>query len=184
MVGARFGSAADAPGELEIDTCDGAWGSITPLTMWGIRPMMLPRGAGIERFARAQRADLRARRVDAGGWFFSLDASNAVAVLAARLGFHLPYLRANMQMEESGNTLSFSSKRTDPTGPSANFSAKWSRGAALPAPGPDSLEFFLAVDSLASTMAESHGFKLPGKPALVHAQADPLAVDVWLPRRI
>lgn len=197
------------PKRLEIDTHDGgAWVSITPFTMWGIRPAMLPAIPGL-----SDSHELNVRTyVHAGGmpgvWFFSLDASNAIAVLAARLGFHLPYFRAEMHMEEAAESISFTSRRTDTVGPRAEFSASWTRGKALTMPTPESLEFFLVeryclyaaraeklyrarifhepwslrgavVDRLSSTMSDPHGIKLSESPALVHAQGKPLAVEVW-----
>ena len=197
------------PRSLEIDTYDGgAWVSITPFTMWGIRPAMLP---AIPVLSDSHELNFRTY-VHAEGvpgvWFFSLDASNAVAVLAARLGFHLPYYQADMRLDESGDSISFTSRRTDDRGPRAEFSASWSRGKALPTPAPDSLEFFLVeryclyaaraeklyrarihhatwslraatLESLASTMDEAPGMRLGDKPALLHAQGEPLAVEVW-----
>lgn len=197
------------PRSLEIDTFDGgAWVSITPFTMWGIRPAMLPAIPGLSDSHELNvRTYVHAEGVP-GVWFFSLDASNAVAVLAARLGFHLPYFQADMSMEESADTLTFTSRRTDERGPRAEFSARWTRGASLAPPLPDSLEFFLVeryclyaareeklyrarihhapwslrgavVDDLSSTMGEAAGIKLRDRPALVHAQGEPLAVEIW-----
>lgn len=197
------------PGSLEIDTREGgAWVSVTPFTMWGIRPVMLPAVPGLSDSHELNvRTYVHAEGVP-GVWFFSLDASNAIAVLAARLGFHLPYYRADMHMEEAGETITFASRRTDDKGAPADFHARWTRGPALPAPDPDSLEFFLVeryclyaaregklfrarihhapwslraatIETLTSTMGEASGIKLPEKPALVHAQGDPLAVEVW-----
>lgn len=197
------------PRALTIDTYDGgAWVSITPFTMWGIRPVMLP---AIPVLSDSHELNFRTY-VHAEGvpgvWFFSLDASNAIAVLAARLGFHLPYFKADMKLEESGESVTFTSRRTDSAGAGAKFDATWTRGKTLPRPTPESLEFFLVeryclyaargeriyrarifhqpwslrgavVDSLSSTIGESHGIELPANPALVHAQADPLAVEVW-----
>lgn len=197
------------PGALEIDTYDGgAWVSITPFTMWGLRPAMLP---AVPVLSDSHELNVRTY-VHANGvpgvWFFSLDASNAVAVLAARLGFHLPYYQADMRLDESGDSISFASRRTDERGPRAEFSASWSRGKALPDPAPESLEFFLVeryclyaaraeklyrarihhvpwslraatLGSLSSTMGEAHGMRLSDKPALLHAQGEPLAVKVW-----
>lgn len=202
------------PKELEIDTHEGgAWVSITPFTMWGVRPAMLPAVPGLSDTHELNfRTYVHAEGVP-GVWFFSLDASNALAVLAARLGFHLPYFRADMHLEEAGESLTFSSRRTDSDGPPAEFSARWTRGKSLPRPAPDSLEFFLVeryclyagragelyrariwhepwslraavVESLSSTIAEPHGMVLPAGPALVHAQGEPLAVEVWPLQRI
>lgn len=197
------------PRSLEIDTYDGgAWVSITPFTMWGIRPAMLP---AVPVLSDSHELNVRTY-VHAEGipgvWFFSLDASNAVAVLAARLGFHLPYYQADMRLDESGDSISFTSRRTDERGPKAEFRATWSRGKALPEPAPDSLEFFLVeryclyaakaeklyrarihhapwslraatLETLSSSMGEAHGIGLADKPALLHAQGEPLAVEVW-----
>ncbi len=197
------------PGGLEIDTHDGgAWVSITPFTMWGIRPALLP---AIPVLSDSHELNVRTY-VHAGGvpgvWFFSLDASNAIVVLAARLGFFLPYFRAEMRLDETAETIRFTSRRTDPGGLPAEFSAVWTRGESLPAPAPESLEFFLVeryclyaaradklyrarifhepwslrratMDTLSSTMREPHGLKLPPDPAIVHAQGEPLAVEVW-----
>ena len=197
------------PRGLEIDTHDGgAWVSITPFTMWGIRPAMLP---AIPVLSESHELNFRTY-VHAEGvpgvWFFSLDASNAIAVLAARLGFHLPYFQAEMHMAGAGESITFSSRRTDPKGPAAELSASWTRGKPLTAPSPESLEFFLVeryclyaarggktyrarifhepwklrgavVDRMSSTLGEAHGVKLPDNPSLVHAQADALAVEVW-----
>lgn len=202
------------PRALEIDTYEGgAWVGITPFTMWGVRPVMLPAVPGLSDSHELNvRTYVHTEGVP-GVWFFSLDASNVVAVLAARLGFHLPYYRADMHMEEAAGTFSFVSRRTDPGSGAAEFSARWTREKTLRAPEPESLEFFLVeryclyaahqeklyrarihhapwslrsavVDTLSSTMAEAHGIKLPDQPALVHAQGDPLAVEVWPPQRI
>lgn len=35
------------------------------------------------------------------------------------------------------------------------------------------------LETLTSTMDEAHGMKLGDKPALLHAQGEPLAVEVW-----
>lgn len=197
------------PGRLEIDTYDGgAWVSITPFTMWGIRPTMLPAIPGLSDSHELNvRTYVHAEGVP-GVWFFSLDASNVIAVLAARLGFHLPYFQAEMHLEEAADFISFTSRRTDERGPRAEFSASWSRGKPLPLPPPDSLEFFLVeryclyasrqeklyrarihhqpwslraatIETLSSTMGEAHGMKLGDNPALAHAQREPLAVEVW-----
>lgn len=197
------------PGRLEIDTHEGgAWVSITPFTMWGIRPAMLP---AIPVLSNSHELNFRTY-VHAEGvpgvWFFSLDASNAIAVLAARLGFHLPYFQSDMHLDETGESTTFTSRRTDPAGSGAEFRAAWTRGKGLPTPSPESLEFFLVeryclyaaraekiyrarifhepwplraavVDTLSSTLGEAHGLTLPDKPSLVHAQAEPLAVEVW-----
>jgi uncharacterized protein YqjF (DUF2071 family) len=47
-----------------------------------------------------------------GVWFLSLDATNALAVWAARTFFHLPYYRAQMSLVEDQDGIRYSSSRT------------------------------------------------------------------------
>ncbi len=56
----------------------------------------------------------------AGVWFFSLDATNPLAVWAARTFFHLPYYRASMSLTEDAAGVRYSSSRAN-----ATFSASY-----------------------------------------------------------
>ena len=145
-----------------------------------------------------------------GVWFFSLDASNALAVLGARVGLGLPYFRARMRLQEEHSAIHFTSTRTHPGAPAARFEGTWARGEPLPSPLPDALEFFLIeryclytvhwrqlyrvrIDhrpwplhrverlSFTSTMLESQGLPTPREAPLVHAQGEPLRVGIWPP---
>jgi len=50
-----------------------------------------------------------------GVFFFSLDATDALAVAAARLTFHLPYFKARMSVEtHRDGWINYRSVRTDP----------------------------------------------------------------------
>ena len=148
-----------------------------------------------------------------GVWFFSLDASNALAVWGARLAFGLPYCRARMRLQAGHADLHFTSTRVHPAAPPARFEATWAGGAALPAPPPGSLDFFLVeryclytvhggrlyrvriahrpwplrrVERLAftSTMLESHGLPTPPEAPRPHAQGEPIRVGIWPPERL
>src|SRR5215213_4693826 len=46
-----------------------------------------------------------------GVWFLSLDATNALAVWAARRFFHLPYFRAQMAISCTGADFRYTSRR-------------------------------------------------------------------------
>lgn len=46
-----------------------------------------------------------------GVWFFSLDATNPLAVWAARTFFHLPYFRADMSMAQEHQRIEYRSAR-------------------------------------------------------------------------
>lgn len=142
-----------------------------------------------------------------GVWFFSLDANNRVAVLGARLAFHLPYYGARMDLQRRDRTVRFASRRTDRRDAPAEFEAAWASGEELGEAGPGSLEFFLVeryclysaqkgrlyrarifhrpwslrganLLSCRSTMLESQGLPAPGGEPLLHRQGESLRVRV------
>jgi uncharacterized protein YqjF (DUF2071 family) len=84
----------------------------------------------------------------AGVWFFSLDASNPLAVRAARAAVHLPYFDARMRMDVAADgSVHYESDRTLPRGrpgaPPASFDATYrAEGDVRPA-APGTLESFL-----------------------------------------
>jgi uncharacterized protein YqjF (DUF2071 family) len=197
------------PARLQIDTFEGgAWISVLPFTMWGIRPPFFP---SLPLVSASHELNVRTYvHLDGvpGIWFFSLDAGNPFAVWAARRTYYLPYYRARMRLEQNGERIHFHSVRKDPPAPVAQFEAAWTLGQPLPPAQPDSLEFFLVerywlyaehggelygaqihhppwplrratLSRLKSTMIESHGLSSPSKPPLLHAQAQPLRAEVW-----
>jgi uncharacterized protein YqjF (DUF2071 family) len=96
------------PDPLVIDTFNAsAWLGITPFTMWGVRPVFLP---PIPIVSQSHELNVRTYvHLDGvpGIWFFSLDASNPIAVLGARLTFYLPYFNARMSLEQRDRTIYF-----------------------------------------------------------------------------
>jgi len=143
-----------------------------------------------------------------GVWFFSLDANNRVAVLGARLAFHLPYFGASMGLERQDRVIRFSSRRAHRRAAPAEFEAAWKVGEELGEARPGSLDFFLVeryclysahggrlyrvrishrpwtlrgadLLSCRSTMLESQGLPAPGGEPLLHQQGEPLRVRVW-----
>jgi uncharacterized protein YqjF (DUF2071 family) len=196
------------PESLEIDSFDGsAWIAIAPFTMWDIRalPPFLPPVPGFRSLHELNvRTYVRSDRLP-GVWFFSLHANNAAAVLAARRFFFLPYYKAEIDLEQQGQTINYSLTRTDR--PPAHFRASWKIGELLPDARADSLEFFLTeryclysehkntlyralihhqpwslqkatLFSFSSTMIESHGLPAPSAEPLLH-YAEELRVDIW-----
>src|SRR6202012_244403 len=89
------------PPALAIDELDGSsWVGVVPFRMSGVMRRPLPDLPGLSAFP-----ELNVRLyVEHGGkpgvWFLSLDATNAIAVWAARRFFHLPYFRARMSLAE------------------------------------------------------------------------------------
>ena len=197
------------PGQLEIDTHEGeAWIGITPFTMWDLRLPGMPPIPMVSRSHELNvRTYVHLDGVP-GVWFFSLDAANPLAVWGARFTFHLPYFQADIRLEEDGDQLRFTSVRAHQNATPARFEAEWTRGATLPEAAPGSLEFFLTeryclyattekrlyrarihhapwplrqatLTRLESTMLHALGLDDPAGPPLLHAQGEPLEVEVW-----
>ena len=197
------------PEPLAIDTHYGtAWIGITPFTTWGIRPVFAP---ALPRLSESHELNVRTYvHLDGvpGVWFFSLDASNTLAVLGARLAFHLPYFKAHMRLERRGRAICFTSRRTHRRAAPAEFKASWTVGDELGEARPGSLDFFLIeryclysahgerlfrarifhhpwplhradLLSYSSTMIESQGLPVPGDEPLLHQQGEPLRVKIW-----
>ena len=199
------------PEELRIDTFGGsAWVGVTPFTMPVVRPAGLP---ALPVVGSTHELNVRTyvhRDGVPGVWFLSLDASNPLAVLGARLGFSLPYYAARMELDVHDRTVRITSRRIHPGAPAASFEASWRREEPLPDAQPGSLEFFLieryclyamrggkllrarihhdpwplcsvSLQSHASSMLESHRLSAPDVPPLLHGQVAPLDVRVWAP---
>lgn len=201
------------PDPLTIDTFGGtAWIGVTPFTMYDVRLRGMP---GLPLVSTTHEINVRTyvhHEGVPGVWFLSLDASNPLAVLGARLGFGLPYFQALMTLDEQDGRIRFASRRLHPGGEPAAFDASWHRGEERP-PQPGSRAFFLIeryclyvrraghlfrtrifhdrwplcraeLLDLNSTMVESHGIPTPAGEPLLHGQAVPLTVGIWPPERV
>lgn len=156
------------PAQLSIDTFDGsAWIGEVPFTMWGIRASFLPPIPGASAFHELNVRTYVHYNGVPGVWFFSLDAASSLAVWGARTFYHLPYFNADMGLSQKGNTIEYSSRRTDALtygeffaseaaeipgaanaakfrdNPRAELNASWNIGESLPQSSPGSIEFFL-----------------------------------------
>ena len=133
------------PPRLQPDLHNGtAWLAVVPFRMSKVRTLVSPPVPGANEFLELNvRTYVHLDGVP-GVWFFSLDATNALAVWLARTFFNLPYLRATMRLESPGPELrQFTAVRTHRGAPAASFRATWKIGALLPPAQPGSLEFFL-----------------------------------------
>jgi uncharacterized protein YqjF (DUF2071 family) len=202
------------PNPLVVDTHEGlAWVGVTPFTMWGVRPAFTP---PLPPLSESHELNVRTYvHLDGvpGVWFFSLDANNALAALAARAAFYLPYFNARMSLERRDRTIYFASRRAHRRAAPAEFEAVWTVGERLGEATPGSLEFFLieryclysaragrlyrarifhrpwplhaaSLLSCRSTMIEAQGLPSPEGGPLLHQQGEPLKVRVWPKTRV
>ena len=111
--------AGRLPAGLEVDTFDGyAWVGVVPFHMDRVRSRLMGSRAfgipGTLGFPELNlRTYVRSRETGlAGVYFFSLDAASALAVIGARVLFHLPYFWARMKVEHaSDGTIGYRSER-------------------------------------------------------------------------
>jgi uncharacterized protein YqjF (DUF2071 family) len=201
------------PRALEIDSFDGsAWIGVIPFTMWGIRASFLPPIPGTSAFHELNVRTYVTINGVPGVWFFSLDAANKLAVWGARKFYYLPYFNAQMSLDQTDNTIHYSSTRKDSRGAPAELKTTWSIGGGLPPSSPGSIEFFLTeryclysehhrkiyrsqihhqpwplqkaeLISLNSSMIECHGLPTPKSDPLLH-YAEELSVDIWPLKKI
>ena len=118
------------PQALEVDETQGtAWVAVVPFRMTGVRPRLTPPLPWLSHFAELNvRTYVRPRygpKDEAGVYFWSLEASNPVAVAAARTLFHLPYMNAQMSCESRQGWIEYESLRTHRGEPPAQFKARY-----------------------------------------------------------
>jgi uncharacterized protein YqjF (DUF2071 family) len=122
--------ASKVPPGLELECFDDrAWLGIVPFRMTNVAPRGVPAPTWLSAFP-----ELNVRTyVSAGGkpgvYFFSLDATNVLAVVAARTMFHLPYYAASMQVQQQGESVTYRSRRTGGTPPRESGGSGWRGGA-------------------------------------------------------
>jgi uncharacterized protein YqjF (DUF2071 family) len=205
---------ARVPAELELETFDGsAWLGVVPFRMSGVRVRGLPGVPGASAFPELN-VRTYVRVADRPGvWFFSLDATSALAVRAARAAFHLPYFRAAMRCEARGDDVAYDSSRTHRGAPPAVWRGAYGPSGAVRRAERGTLEHWLTeryclyARSPRGVLrrAEIHHAPWPLQPAFARIEADTMAashaidvpaqrphllfarrldVHVWLPRRL
>ncbi|WP_439116476.1 YqjF family protein [Paenibacillus antri] len=113
------------PRELTLDTFDGAaWVAVVPFGMSGIRLRGLPPIPGTAAFPEINVRTYVAHQGKPGVYFFSLDATNPVAVASARRFFRLPYVRADISVDSTAEgVVHYRSRRTHRNAAPAEFVA-------------------------------------------------------------
>jgi uncharacterized protein YqjF (DUF2071 family) len=199
------------PPSLALDTFDGtAWVGVIPFHMSNVRPRYVPPLPWVSAFHELNVRTYVRVGDRAGVWFFSLDASNPLAVRAARAAVHLPYYDARMQMNVGADdSVTYRSDRTHGGAPAAMFEGHYRPEGAVYRAAPGTLDHFLveryelfstAPHGLISvriahpswplqrasahitrnTMAAAAGIHLTGEPAHLHF-AKRVDVRTWLP---
>jgi uncharacterized protein YqjF (DUF2071 family) len=133
------------PAILELDTCEGdAWVAVVPFYMSNVAPRGVPALPWLSAFPELNVRTYVRHRGRGGIYFFSLDASNPVAVRVARTLFHLPYFTAAMRVHEQTNgRITCESRRNDRRGGEARLVATYGPVSAPAPPAPGTLEHFL-----------------------------------------
>jgi len=100
------------PEGLNIQEFDGtAWIAVVPFRMTGVMHRPFPDLPWISAFPELNVRTYVERNGKPGVWFLSLDATNPLAVWAARRFFHLPYHRAEMKLDAKGEAIEYRSTR-------------------------------------------------------------------------
>jgi uncharacterized protein len=202
------------PASLAIDTFDGdAWVGVIPFRMSNVRPRGIPPLPWVSEFLELNVRTYVRHGERAGVWFFSLDASNPVAVRAARAAVHLPYYDARMAMDTAADGfVHYRSERVHRGVPPASFEGTYRPTGSVRHAAPQTLEHFLveryALFSMIplglvsvevahapwplqraearidrNTMAAAAGVVLGGDPAQLHF-ASRVDVRTWLPKPV
>lgn len=192
------------PEGLTLQEFDGkAWIALVPFRMTGVMRRYLPDLPWISAFPELNVRTYVERGGKAGVWFFSLDATNPLAVWAARRFFHLPYFKAEMSLVESPDGIAYRSRREG-----AAFEGVYRPVSDPYLSTPGSLEHWLTeryclyaqdargrlwrndvhhapwplqkaeANLTVNRMLAAHGLDVPGPPALLHF-ARAIDVVVW-----
>ena len=197
------------PAALNLDEFDGSsWVGVVPFRMSGVMRRHLPDLPGLSAFPEMNVRLYVEFAGKPGVWFLSLDATNAIAVWAARRLFHLPYFQAQMSVSNHGGEFKYVSRRQG-----AEFSATYGPVGQPYRAAKGSLEHWLTeryclyarspdgalwrnevhhapwplqsarADVRLNTMLKSHGISVAGPPELLHF-ARRLDVVVWNGERV
>ncbi|MBY0457666.1 MAG: DUF2071 domain-containing protein [Gemmataceae bacterium] len=130
------------PESLTIQEHGGtSWVGVVPFRMEGVMRRPLPDLPWVSAFPELNVRLYVERDGKPGVWFLSLDATNPLAVWAAKRFFHLPYHRARIDVAPEGGGFRYRSRRV--RGPAAAFGATYRKSSEAFEPKPGSLEAFL-----------------------------------------
>jgi uncharacterized protein YqjF (DUF2071 family) len=127
------------PESLRLDTFDGsAWLGIVPFQISGLRLRGLPPLPRLSSFPELNVRTYVTHGDRSGIWFFTLEAASSWFVEAGKRFYRVPYNRAQMRCERSGDWVHFESAR-----PGATYSGRHRSHGDLFHARPGTLEYFL-----------------------------------------
>lgn len=201
------------PSGVEVDCFrDQAWIGVVPFRMADVAPRGFPALPGLSAFPELNVRTYVTFDGKPGVWFFSLDASNPIAVRAARRFFFLPYMDAEMAIERHADEITYASRRTHRGEAAAQFVATYRPSGPPFFAEPGSLEYWLTAryclytrnrrgqilrgeidhppwplqpataEIEQNTMASGLSLELPGPPHLLFV--DQIHVQAWSNERI
>jgi len=131
------------PRELPLDLREGsAWVSVIAFDIHSARPPFVPLGLGIDFLETNVRTYVRLPGGEPAIWFFSLEASSALAVAGARIAYGLPYRWARMARESEDDAVIYRTVRR--RGPGApGLEVRYRVGPQREAAAAGSLDEFL-----------------------------------------
>lgn len=103
------------PPPLKVQEFEGtSWVALVPFRMAGVMRRPLPDLPWVSAFPELNVRLYVEHDGKPGVWFLSLDATNPLAVWAARRFFHLPYYQARIGIHASGDLFHYTARRKDP----------------------------------------------------------------------
>lgn len=177
------------PAELEIETCEqSAWIGIVPFRMSAIRLRGLPPfpchaampEVNVRTYVRAEGKP--------GVWFFSLDTTKKLAVMAARRFFHLPYFRAKMSCKPDGHSgIRYASRRLQSASGPIEFRGRYRPTGEISHARRGSLEYFLTERYCLYAVAKGRIFRSeidhgpwPLQPAEAEVETNTMAAPLGI----
>lgn len=133
------------PPQLPLDIRDGvAWIGVVPFRMSGVRPRPAPALPWLSAFPELNVRTYVTLDGKPGVYFFSLDAGNPIAVVAARQ-LDLLYQYARMSCERRGGWVEYESERLGRPVIPARFAGRYQPDDGVFIAAPGSLEHFLTA---------------------------------------
>jgi uncharacterized protein YqjF (DUF2071 family) len=134
------------PSSIEIDTFDGyAWIGVVPFWMSNVRPAYLPAVPYLSTFPELNVRTYIYHHEKPGVYFFSLDATQWLAVELARKLYHLNYLHANITygLQNKNTVMNYHSIRKDRRAAPAQLDISYQPTSAPFVSHADSIEHWL-----------------------------------------